>query len=82
MLQLSQRIRKKLKRLRAVMDTPKEPNCRWSMDFLFDRLSRGSRLKTLNITDDYSREAVSQLVGFSITGAQVARSVQADSRLA
>ena len=71
-LQLRRRKRKKLHRPKLAMDIPKGPNRRWSMDFLH-RLSCGRRIKILNIVDDYSREVVGQLPGFSITGAQVAR---------
>ena len=80
MLQLSRRMRNRLDRPKLAMDIPDAPDLRRSMDFLFDRLSRGRRLKILNIMDDHSREAVGQPVGFSITGAQVARSAQAHPR--
>ena len=68
MLQLRRRRRNKLNHPKLVMDIPEGPNSRRSVDFMFDRLSRGRRLKTLNIVDDYSREVVGQLIEFSITG--------------
>ena len=43
------------------------------MDFLFDRLSRGGRLKTLNIADGYSGELIGQLTRSPIAGARMAR---------
>lgn len=38
-----------------------------------DQLSNGPRFRILNVVDDYSRELVGQLIGFSISGHQVAR---------
>ena len=73
-------MRNRLDRPKLAMDIPDAPNFRRSMGFLFIRLSRGSRLKTLNIADDRSREAVGQLARFSIAGTQVARLAQADPR--
>jgi putative transposase len=72
-LQVRTKKRKKLTRDRQPLCSPIAVNVRWSMDFVSDQLSNGRRFRTLNIVDDFSREMVGQLVGYSITGQQVAR---------
>lgn len=72
-LQVRTKKRKKLDRPRPVMDTPTEPNQRWSMDFVSDQLVNGRRFRVLSIIDDCHRELVGQLTSVSITGRQVAR---------
>lgn len=72
-LQIRTKKRKKLQRARIVLTTPSCVNERWSMDFIHDQLSNGRRFRVLNVMDDYNRELVGQLVGFSISGRQVAR---------
>lgn len=37
---------------------PIKPNICWSMDFMTDVLANGRRFRTLNIIDDYNREAL------------------------
>jgi putative transposase len=37
---------------------PKQPNQSWSLDFMSDSLSNGRAIRTLNILDDYNREAL------------------------
>lgn len=58
---------------RISLDQPRGPNEVWSMDFAFDAMSNGKRIKCLTIVDDYSREAVDILVGRGISGHYVAR---------
>lgn len=72
-LQVRTKKRKKLTRPRIPIALPISTNIRWSMDFVSDQLSNGRRFRVLNIVDDYSREMVGQLIGFSISGHQVAR---------
>ncbi len=48
-------------------------NQTWSMDFVGDRLSSGRRFRTLNIVDDYTREAVAIEVDTSLSGLRVRR---------
>jgi putative transposase len=43
------------------------------MDFVFDAMANGKRIKYLTIVDDYSREAVDILVDRGISGHYVAR---------
>jgi putative transposase len=37
---------------------PQQPNEVWSMDFVFDELASGRRIKTLTVVDDCSKEAI------------------------
>lgn len=54
--------RKPKKRLAArtaqVLAEPARPNQSWSLDFMSDSLSNGRAFRTLNILDDYNREAL------------------------
>lgn len=73
-MQLSLRLRRKKKRpshLRVLMDAPTRPNERWSMDFVFDQLTSGRRIKCLTLGDDYTREALEIEVAGSIGGGYV-----------
>ena len=72
-LQVRTKKRKKLQRPRIVKDMPCQTNERCSMDFVHDQLSNGRRFRVLNVTDDFSREVIGQLVSFSISGHRVAR---------
>jgi putative transposase len=58
---------------RIPLDQPYAPNEVWSMDFVFDAMSNGKRIKRLTIVDDYSREAVDILVDRGMSGRYVAR---------
>ena len=55
-------------RLRAT-----EVNQIWSMDFLSDALVSGRRLRTLNVVDEYTREALAIEVDTSLPGLRVVR---------
>jgi putative transposase len=72
-LQVRTKRRKKLTRLRIPMVVPDAVNQRWSIDFVSDQLANGRRFRVLNIVEDYSRECVSQIVDFSISGQRLAR---------
>ncbi len=58
---------------RIPLDQPHGLNEVCSMDFVFDAMSNGKRIKCLTIVDDYSREAVDILVDRGISGDYVAR---------
>jgi len=73
-LGLSLRRRRRKKRpshLRVLMPRPEGPNERWSMDFIFDQLTTGRRLKCLTVGDDFTREALALEAGHSLTGRHV-----------
>ena len=72
-LQVSKRKRNELIRTRQPQTVPAQVNCRWSMDFVSDRLSDGRPFRILNVMDDYSRELMGQYIGFSIGSQQVIR---------
>jgi len=74
-LGLSLRRRKRRKRpshLRVVMAEPSRPNERWSMDFIFDQMLTGRRMKCLSIGDDFTREALVLEAAHSLTGDDLA----------
>jgi putative transposase len=71
-------VRKRLKRRVALGrgDLPPAismPNERWSLDFVHDTLQNTRRLRTLNIVDDFTREALAIEVDTSISGSRVTR---------
>jgi putative transposase len=71
-------VRKRLKRRVALSrgDLPpatSTPNERWSLDFVHDTLQNSRRLRTLNVVDDFTREALAMEVDTSISGSRVTR---------
>jgi putative transposase len=52
---------------------PTQPDEVWSMDFVFDELANGRRVKTLTVVDDCSKEAVQIAVDTSIPALYVTR---------
>lgn len=76
-LAVRRRRRGKIRRPRVPLATPSAPGQRWSMDFVSDQLVSGRRFRVLNVIDDYSRECLGQLVDVSISGAAVARFLNA-----
>lgn len=76
--QANLQVRKRLKRRVALGrgDLPPAvsvPNERWSLDFVHDTLQNSRRLRTLNIVDEFTREALAIEVDTSISGARVTR---------
>lgn len=51
------------------------PNERWSIDFLSDSLVSGRRIRLLAIIDDFTREALTLEVDFSLPAARVVRAL-------
>jgi putative transposase len=58
---------------RELRRTARQANQIWSMDFLADALVGGRRLRTLNIVDEYTREALAIEVDTSLPGLRVVR---------
>jgi putative transposase len=73
-------IRRKKKRRLPV--APKEPltwpidaNIVWSMDFIHDTLVSGIKFRTLNIIDDFNREALSIIIDTSLSSKRIIREI-------
>lgn len=76
---LSLRLKRKRKHassLRVPLPPPTGINERLSMDFMYDTLATGRRIKILNVIDDFTRESVLVEVAHSITGRRVAELLQ------
>ena len=52
---------------RERLSLPSAPNQVWSMDFVFDALSTGRRIKCLTVVDDFTKESVGILVEHGIS---------------
>ena len=71
---LSLRLKKPKKRVSALRVVPapaKEPNERWSMDFMSDALHDGRRFRVFTLVDNFSRVSPALEVDFSLTGKRV-----------
>ena len=53
---------------REALLLPSGPNQIWSMDFVFDALASGRRIKCLTIVDDFTKEAVDVAVDVEAVG--------------
>ena len=76
--QASLAVRKRKRRkgvavIREPLLLPTQRNAVWSMDFVFDALSNGRRLKVLTIVDDCTKELVDLVPDSSISGHYVTR---------
>ncbi len=58
-------------RIKNPLFVPTMPNQTWSMDFMSDALMSGRKFRTLNIIDDFNREALVIEPYFSITSVRV-----------
>ena len=59
------------------LTVPDGPNRRWSMDFVSDAFTDGRRFRLLAVVDDYSRECLALVADTSLSGARVARELDA-----
>ena len=77
-LELNLRIKPK-KRFPARNPTPldeaEKPNDCWSLDFMSDSLTDGRSYRTLNVLDDFNREALAIEVDHSLPSARVVRAL-------
>jgi len=69
--------RKRAMGTRAPMTLPQGPNQRWSLDFVSDTLVCSRRIRILAVVDDFTRENLTLVVDTSLSGARVARELDA-----
>ncbi|GAA0884582.1 hypothetical protein GCM10009120_31800 [Sphingobacterium siyangense subsp. cladoniae] len=55
---------------------PIGPNITWSLDFMHDTLTTGKSIRTLNIIDDFNREALSITVDTSLPATRVVKELE------
>ncbi len=55
---------------------PSRPNQVWAMDFQFDDITRGRRIKILNVTDEFTREALAGQVARHLTAADTVTALE------
>ena len=69
--------RKRALGVRAPIELPGGPNERWSLDFVSDSFTDGRRFRILAIVDDFTRESLALIPDTSLSGARVARELDA-----
>jgi len=69
--------RKRALGTRMPMTLPQGPNQRWSLDFVSDTLTDGRRFRILAVVDDFTRESLCLVPDTSLSGARVARELDA-----
>ena len=69
--------RKRALGMRAPIALPGGPNERWSLDFVSDSFTDGRRFRILAIVDDFTRESLALIPDTSLSGARVARELDA-----
>ena len=73
-LALRRRRRRKLPvEVRKPLLQPIRPNLCWSLDFIGDTLADGRSYRTLNVPDDYARDALTIEIDLSLTARRVTR---------
>lgn len=70
-LKVRRRSRRKLSFVRTPAPVPTAPNTRWSMDFMYDRLTDGRTIRLFNVIDDFSRECLAIEIDTSISSQRV-----------
>ena len=65
-LQVRRRHRKRVSVGRVPLATPREPNTRWSMDFVSDTLGDGRVIRVFTLVDDFTRASPGLLVDVSL----------------
>ena len=69
--------RKRALGTRRPMQMPTGRNQRWSLDFVSDTASDGRRFRVLCVVDDFTRECLALVADTSLSGARVARELDA-----
>jgi putative transposase len=69
--------RKRALGTRAPLVVPQGPNQRWSLDFVSDAFTDGRRFRILAMVDDFTRECLTLVADTSLSGARVARELDA-----
>ena len=69
--------RKRALGVRAPLELPNGPNERWSLDFVSDCFTDGRRFRILAVVDDFTRENLALIPDTSLSGARVARELDA-----
>jgi putative transposase len=69
--------RKRALGMRVPIAMPKAANERWSLDFVSDAFADGRRFRVLGIVDDFTRECLALVADTSLSGARVARELDA-----
>ena len=69
--------RKRARGTRAPMPIPIRPNVRWSLDFVSDTFGASRKFRILAVNDDCTRENLGLIADTSISGARVARELDA-----
>ena len=73
--------RKRATGTRRPLDIPTRPNERWSLDFVSDVFGEARRFRMLGVIDDCTRECIGLIADTSLSGARVARELDAIIRL-
>jgi putative transposase len=63
--------------VRAPISPPSDRNERWSLDLVSDSFTDGRRFRILAIVDDFTRESLALIPDTSLSGARVARELDA-----
>lgn len=75
-MKLNLRVKRKKRlpvRVKAPLLRPIYPNVTWSMDFMHDTLEGGKTVRSLNIIDDFNREALTLAIESSLPASRVIR---------
>jgi len=72
-LKVRRRRRRKLSVERTMLEMPKRPNERWSMDFIMDSMVTGRYFKILTVVDNFTKELICLIPDYSISGERVSR---------
>jgi putative transposase len=73
-LQVRPRRKRKVNYVRGNFVEPvSQPNERWSIDFMHDRIENGRSIRALAIVDDFTRECLALLIDYSLGSADVIR---------